>query len=133
MALVRRIWQDAPTRLIRIIQQVSLSDCMPHPNLSSALGALTPVLQASTSRQLNSQVEGTTLLNHKLRVGCLTRRLQALFDALLVCAIAADVIFVVVQGYSLHRSRSGFKRCAMYERAERFAEILFHSQDRLCD
>ncbi|KAI0728026.1 hypothetical protein C8Q72DRAFT_414662 [Fomitopsis betulina] len=39
-----------------------------------------------------------------------TARLKALFDALLVCAIAADVIFVVVQGYSLHRSRSGFKR-----------------------
>ncbi|KAH9829979.1 uncharacterized protein C8Q71DRAFT_887399 [Rhodofomes roseus] len=37
-------------------------------------------------------------------------RLKAIFDALLVCAIAADVCFVFVQSYSLHRSRSGFRR-----------------------
>lgn len=37
-------------------------------------------------------------------------RLKAIFDALLVCAIAADVSFVFVQSYSLHRSRSGLRR-----------------------
>ncbi|KZT72005.1 hypothetical protein DAEQUDRAFT_82344 [Daedalea quercina L-15889] len=45
-----------------------------------------------------------------LPVNSAVERLKRLFDALLACSISADVLFVVVQSYSLHMSRSGLRR-----------------------